>query len=141
MLKILRPIATTIVLAGCATITRGATEQIQVISEPPDAEAKTSLGHECRTPCTLTVARKDEFNISVVKEGYERQQVPVIVEVAGAGGAAFAGNILLGGFVGMGADAATGAAYSHAPNPVSVVLRPEPPAEPKKVASRAARRR
>lgn len=48
----------------------------------------------------------------------------MITEISGAGGAAFAGNILLGGAVGMGADAATGAAYNHTPNPVSVTLEP-----------------
>ncbi len=126
--------------AGCATVTRGTTEQVQVLSDPPDAYAQTSLGHQCRTPCTLTVARKDEFTVSFDKDGYERAQVPVIVEVAGAGGAAFAGNILLGGVIGMGADAATGAAYSHTPNPVSVVLRPEAPVEQKKVAKHSAKR-
>lgn len=132
--------ALALMCAGCATVTRGTTEQVQVLSDPPDAYAQTSLGHQCRTPCTLTVSRKDEFTVAFEKPGYERQQVPVVVEVAGAGGAAFAGNILLGGFIGMGADAATGAAYSHTPNPVSVVLHPEAPAEPKKIAKRSARR-
>lgn len=141
MLKLITPITAALLCAGCATVTRGTTEQVQIISEPPGADARTSLGHQCETPCTITVSRKDEFNVSVMKDGFERAQVPVIVEVAGSGGAAFAGNILLGGVIGMGADAATGAAYSHTPNPVSVVLRPEPPAEPKKVAGRAARRR
>lgn len=141
MLKIIIPLAVGLLCAGCATVTRGTTEQVQIISEPPGADARTSLGHQCETPCTITVSRKDEFNVSVMKDGFERAQVPVIVEVAGSGGAAFAGNILLGGVIGMGADAATGAAYSHTPNPVSVVLRPEAPAEPKKVAGRAARRR
>lgn len=141
MLRLITPITAALLSVGCATVTRGTTEQVQIISDPPGADARTSLGHQCETPCAITVSRKDEFNVSVMKDGFERAQVPVIVEVAGAGGAAFAGNILLGGVIGMGADAATGAAYSHTPNPVSVVLRPEEPAEPKKVAGRAARRR
>ena len=48
----------------------------------------------------------------------------MIIEIAGAGGAAFAGNILIDGIIVMGADAATGAAYSHTPNPNSIILRP-----------------
>jgi hypothetical protein len=116
-------------LTGCATLTRGTTDQIQILSDPPDAVVTTSLGHSCRTPCTLTVSRKDEFTVAIEKEGYGRAQVPVITEIAGAGGAAFAGNILLGGVVGMGADAATGAAYSHTPNPVSVTLEAIPQKE------------
>ncbi|MGO3927394.1 translation initiation factor 2, partial [Rhodopseudomonas pseudopalustris] len=42
-----------------------------------------------------------------------------------------AGNLLLGGVVGMGVDAATGAAMDHHPNPVVVTLQPVPaPAAP-----------
>jgi hypothetical protein len=117
-------------LAGCGTITRGTTEQVQILSNPPDAVATTSLGHSCRTPCTLTVSRKDEFVVSVRKDGFEPAQVPVTTALAGTGGAAFAGNILLGGVVGMGTDVVTGAALDHAPNPVSVALAPESPPPP-----------
>jgi hypothetical protein len=92
--------------------------------------ATTSLGHSCRTPCTLTVSRKDEFVVSVRKDGFEPAQVPVTTALAGTGGAAFAGNILLGGVVGMGTDVVTGAALDHAPNPVSVALAPEAPPPP-----------
>lgn len=111
-------------LSACGTITRGTTDQVQILSDPSDAEVRTSLGHSCRTPCSLTISRKDEFVVTFSKDGYEPRQVPVIIEISGAGGAAFAGNILLGGVVGMGADAATGAAYNHTPNPVSVTLDP-----------------
>jgi hypothetical protein len=126
-------------LAGCGTITRGTTDQVQILSEPSDALATTSLGHSCRTPCTLTVSRKDEFVVSVQKDGFERARVPVTTEIAWTGGAAFAGNVIIGGVVGMGADMATGAALDHTPNPVSVslrpiaVARPLPPARPKKI--------
>ena len=65
--------------ANCATVTRGTTEQIQIVSEPPGAEARTSMGFVCVTPCTLQVGRKDEFNVTVSKPGYEPVQVPVTV--------------------------------------------------------------
>jgi hypothetical protein len=42
-----------------------------------------------------------------------------------SGAAGFAGNILAGGLIGMGVDAATGAAQDHKPNPVIVTLRPK----------------
>ena len=44
--------------------------------------------------------------------------------VAGGGAAGFAGNILLGGVIGMGVDAASGATLEHHPNPVVAVLQP-----------------
>ena len=46
------------------------------------------------------------------------------MDVSGSGGAGFAGNLLLGGFVGMGVDAATGAAMDHKPNPIAIGAKP-----------------
>ena len=113
-----------ITLAGCATITRGTTNQVQIQSDPPGALAHTSTGFSCTTPCTITVSRKDEFSVVFSKPGYRDETVDVKTQVAGAGAAGFAGNILLGGIIGMGADAATGATLEHVPNPVGVTLVP-----------------
>ncbi len=63
--------------ASCATVTRGTTEQIQIVSDPPGAEARTSMGFVCVTPCTLQVGRKDEFTVTVSKPGYQPAEVPV----------------------------------------------------------------
>jgi len=111
-------------LAGCATITRGTTNQVQIQSDPPGALARTSTGFSCTTPCTITVSRKDEFSVVFSKPGYRDETVDVKTQVAGAGAAGFAGNILFGGIIGMGADAATGATLEHVPNPVGVTLVP-----------------
>ncbi|WP_246529545.1 hypothetical protein [Microvirga zambiensis] len=48
----------------------------------------------------------------------------VQTRVAGSGAAGFAGNVLIGGLVGMGVDAATGATLEHFPNPVNASLAP-----------------
>ena len=125
-------------LAGCATITRGTTSQIQIVSEPSGASARTSLGQQCVTPCTISVSRKDEFAVNYSMPGYEDAQVQVKTGIAGSGAAGFAGNLVLGGVVGMGVDAATGATLEHVPNPVSATLRPIAPPPP--VASRKPRR-
>ena len=123
-------------LAGCATVTRGTSSQIQIVSEPSGATARTSLGHQCVTPCTLQVGRKDEFAVVFTLPGHEDQTVNVRTQLAGAGAAGFAGNVVLGGVVGMGVDAATGATLEHLPNPVSVVLRPIPKPAPARSAPR-----
>ncbi|MDB5571492.1 MAG: hypothetical protein JWN93_2675 [Hyphomicrobiales bacterium] len=115
-------------LAGCATVTRGTTSQVQIVSEPSGASARTSLGQQCTTPCTLQMSRKDEFTVVYSMPGYEDAQVDVKTQVAGAGAAGFAGNVILGGVIGMGVDAATGATYEHVPNPVTMTLRPIPAA-------------
>lgn len=97
---------------------------MQIVSEPSGATARTSLGHQCTTPCTLQVGRKDEFSVSFSMPGHQDQTVVVKTQLAGAGAAGFAGNVILGGVVGMGVDAATGSTLEHVPNPVSVVMAP-----------------
>jgi hypothetical protein len=124
--------ALALALGGCATVTRGTGEQIQVHSEPQGADVRTSLGFQCVTPCTINVQRKDEFSVTISKPGHEPQTIPVTTRVAGAGVAGFAGNVLVGGVVGMGVDAVTGATLEHYPNPVIATLRPlaPPPGAP-----------
>ena len=63
------------------------------------------------------------------KPGYVDERIDVKTQIAGSGAAGFAGNVILGGVVGMGVDAATGATYEHSPNPVRAVLRPEQPVQ------------
>jgi hypothetical protein len=133
--------AAALALTGCATITRGTTEQLQIQSTPTEARATTSLGQSCVTPCTIQVSRKDEFTVSFQKDGYEPQQVEVKTQIAGTGAAGFAGNVLFGGIVGMGADVATGATLNHVPNPVRVDLLPLPQPVPPVVRQQPRHRR
>jgi hypothetical protein len=109
---------------GCASVTRGTTEQVQILSEPPGAEAHTSMGHVCTTPCTLQFNRKDEFIVTASQRGFHTAEMPVVTRVAGGGAAGFAGNILVGGVIGMAVDAASGATLEHYPNPVMLNLVP-----------------
>ncbi|MBX9847482.1 MAG: hypothetical protein K2Z80_37465 [Xanthobacteraceae bacterium] len=51
---------------------------MQFESEPAGAEAKTSLGQSCRTPCSLAVS-SNEFTVSFSLQGYQAQTVPVRV--------------------------------------------------------------
>lgn len=130
-------------LGGCATVTRGTTNQIQIESEPSGASVTTSLNHQCVAPCTLTVNRKDEFTVTFKMEGFKEQQIFVKTILSPDGIAGAAGNVLIGGVVGLGVDAATGSTLMHTPNPVKVVLErvgPAPKAAPKgkqKVAPKA----
>ena len=117
-------VAASLLVAGCASVTRGTTDQVQINSSPPEAQAKTSMGHVCITPCTLQFNRKDEFTVLISKPGYHSVEIPVRAQVAGAGVAGFAGNVILGGAVGMVVDASTGAMLEHWPNPVTATLTP-----------------
>jgi hypothetical protein len=113
-----------VTLGGCASVTRGFNDQVQFNSNPPEAQVRTSMGHVCVTPCALQFSRKDEFVAVFSKPGFETQQIAVHTRLAPGGAAGFAGNVLVGGVVGMGVDAASGATLDHCPNPVTVTLRP-----------------
>jgi PEGA domain len=126
-MRILACVALCAILGGCASVTRGTTETISVASTPSGAEATIS-GLEaptvCTTPCAFVAKRNADITVTVVKEGYEPQIVPLTKDIPAAGAAGFAGNVLAGGLIGMGVDAATGAATDHKPNPVIVTLQP-----------------
>jgi hypothetical protein len=54
---------------------------MQFESEPAGAEARTSFGQSCRTPCSVTVAG-NEFTVSFSLPGYRPQTVPVRMTAA-----------------------------------------------------------
>ena len=110
-------------LGGCATVTRGMSEQVNFTSEPSGASVRTSIGMSCpATPCTFDISRKSEFSAVFSMPGYVDQEINVTTDVAGNGVAGFAGNVLIGGVIGMGTDVATGATLNHKPNPVHAIL-------------------
>ena len=115
--------AALLALGGCATVIRSTVNQIQITSEPAGAAVRTSLSQVCQTPCTLTVNRKDEFMVEYHLDGYRDQSIAVKTQIASAGAAGFAGNVLAGGLIGMGVDAATGATLEQVPNPVHAVMQ------------------
>jgi PEGA domain len=59
-------------------------ETLAIESEPPGAEAKTSLGQSCLTPCQLSVQRGSEFSVTLALSGYQPQTVSVRQEAEGA---------------------------------------------------------
>jgi hypothetical protein len=61
-------------------------ETLAIDSEPPAAEAKTSLGQSCRTPCQLRV-QPSEFSVTLTLSGYQPQTVLVRPEANGASAA------------------------------------------------------
>lgn len=130
MIRLALAAALALPCVGCASVTRGTTENISISSTPAGATAEISGLDEpttCLTPCVVVAKRNAEITVSVNKEGYEPQVIPLTKEIAPTGAAGFAGNLLLGGVVGMGVDAVTGAPVDHKPNPVIVTLQPVAP--------------
>ncbi|MDP1735904.1 MAG: PEGA domain-containing protein [Caulobacter sp.] len=113
-------------LGACATVTRGGNDAWVVTSEPAGAKVETSNGHFCEaTPCAIKMSRKSEFVATITKPGYKPATVTVTHKTGGAGAAGVAGNVLVGGIIGIGVDMYTGASQDLVPNPVTVILEPE----------------
>jgi hypothetical protein len=62
-------------------------QTLAIDTEPPAAEAKTSLGQSCRTPCQLRVQPGSEFSVTLTLSGYQPQTVSVRPETDGASAA------------------------------------------------------
>ena len=132
-MRLLGVVALAATLGGCASVTRGTTENISISSTPSGAEATISgleVPTACVTPCAIVAKRSADITVSFAKEGFEPEVVQLTKEVPATGAVGFAGNIVAGGLVGMGVDAVTGAAQDHKPNPVIVTLQPLARASP-----------
>src|ERR1700757_5204464 len=101
-MRILGVLALCAAVGGCASVTRGTTENISITSTPAGAEAVIT-GLEapttCLTPCSVVAKRNADISVTVRKDGFEPQTVQLTKEVPAAGAAGFAGNVVAGGLV------------------------------------------
>jgi len=112
-------------LGACATVTRGSSDAWVINTDPSGARVETTNGHQCQaTPCAIKMKRKSNFTATVTKEGYKTATVTVSHKTSNGGAAGVAGNVLLGGVIGLGVDLATGASQDLTPNPVTLKLEP-----------------
>src|SRR5580692_12896936 len=79
-------------LAGCSSFSTDyfkstpPTMQVQIESNPPGADARTSLGQSCKTPCSVTLPVPDSagFTVSYAMAKFQPANVPVqVVKVPG----------------------------------------------------------
>lgn len=121
--------ASTLCLAGCATIFNGTTQTVNVQSEPPGASVAITDRdgkpvHTGTAPMTVTLERgagyfrSQSYKMVFSKPGFADKELLVESSISGW----YIGNILFGGLIGMLAvDPATGAMYSL-PESVSATL-------------------
>jgi hypothetical protein len=122
--------ACAILLVACATITKGTT-QVVAIDTPgvPGAACTitTQSGPQLvATPGTVTLKKgSDALPISCTKNCYVTGQsiIPSGTE------AMTAGNVVFGGIIGLGVDAASGAMNKY-PDVVTVAMTPDPSCRP-----------
>ena len=102
-------------LAGCSSFSLDSlkpappTVQVQIESQPQGADAKTSLGPGCKTPCSIALAVPDSgFTVTYTLNRFEPATVPVqVINVPG--------------------DLTTSPTLTIDPNPVFAELRPAGP--------------
>ena len=122
--------AIALTLGGCATVTRGTNDTWSVNTTPSGAAVKTTNQFFCEaTPCTFKMPRKSDFDVTISKAGYKPWTGHVTHHIAGGGSAGMAGNVILGGIIGAGVDAYSGAMNDLTPNPLNVTLEHEETAQ------------
>jgi hypothetical protein len=128
-MKLIWALALIAPVAACATVTRGTTQAFVVETDPSGAAVQTSSGMHCpSTPCTFPrVPRNSDFTVTITKEGYRTTTHTVTHQTAGAGAAGMAGNVIVGGLIGVAIDAGSGATQDLVPNPLRVTLEAEEP--------------
>ena len=110
---------------GCATIVNGKTQDIAIATNPPGATCYIDSGQTVVTPSSVNLRRNKDYVLTITKDGYQPQTVPLTSVMSGW----MAGNILLGGIIGGGIDAATGAAWTITPEKVNINLIPLSPGQ------------
>jgi PEGA domain len=125
--RILMSTLAVLLLPACASITRGSTQIWTAETEPAGATVTLSSGETCKTPCSLKKKRKRPFAVDLCLAGFERIETSVQSGIKGAGAAGMAGNVIFGGLIGVGVDAATGATKDLTPNPLKAILVPAQP--------------
>ncbi|OED39089.1 hypothetical protein AB833_16220 [Chromatiales bacterium (ex Bugula neritina AB1)] len=102
--------ATFILTTGCATITSGPDQAVQIDSTPADAVIKINNITVGKTPAMVDLKRSQRTaTVELELPGFQPEK---IVLKRGLNGWVW-GNILLGGIIGVVVDVSTGAMYAH----------------------------
>jgi hypothetical protein len=109
-------------LSGCATIIDGTTQPVSVNTTPQDGAKCTLVNSQgtwyVTTPGSTTVHKtKNDMTVSCTKDGFAGGETLAKSHFGGA----TAGNVIAGGIVGIGIDAASGANYYYN-SPITVDL-------------------
>jgi len=111
-----------VALSGCATIVDGVHQSVSVSTTPVEGATCTLKNSEgtwfLTSPGSVDVHKtKNDLSVSCTKDGFQPGNQ---VAVSKFGGATF-GNIVAGGVIGAGVDAASGANYYY-DSPITVPL-------------------
>lgn len=116
-------------LPGCATIMHGANQNLTVTTNPPGASCRlerdgVALAVANPTPATVRISKgRSDIIATCTLDGHDPTTYNHISEF---GGATFA-NAIVGGFIGVAVDAASGANF---PYPAEFVINLQPTGGP-----------
>jgi len=103
--------------AGCATIVHGTSTRISIDTVPEGAIAR--VGEQMTTtPGTLIVKNSQPGVIEIQKDGYQPATYYLQQQMSGW----VWGNVLVGGFIGIGIDFISGGAYKLTPKDINLSL-------------------
>src|SRR5437763_102535 len=73
---------------------RSVTASLRLDSSPEGADATTSFGWSCRTPCSIELVAEAPFTVTFTRPGFSPSTIPVEIEAAhsGASNTKFAPN-------------------------------------------------
>ncbi len=109
----------TLSATSCATILTGTKDKIIFNSTPEGAKVMHKGIEKCTTPCTAEIPRSlSRQTVTFEKEGFNNKEVKLTKTF----NAVSLVNILLGGVIGVGIDAATGSLTKYSPKEYKVEL-------------------
>jgi hypothetical protein len=117
-------------LPGCASVVKGSSQTIAITTPPTDgAQCTLSSGQgnwQVTSPGAVTVSKsKDDMQVRCIKPGWQDGFGNIPSNFQGW----TVGNLLIGGIIGLGVDAATGAINEY-PNAFQVPMVPVAPPVP-----------
>ncbi|GGX75284.1 hypothetical protein GCM10011309_26880 [Litorimonas cladophorae] len=126
-IKLIAALAASISLSACSTIANGKNQAVQFTTgDVEGADCVVSGGRDgavnlkFSTPAEVQVRRaKAAIDVECSKAGYETASRTVESKMEGSTG----GNVVAGGFVGLGVDAMTGAMFKY-PDTIIVKMKP-----------------
>lgn len=100
---------------ACATVMQGTKQGISINSNPTGASIMVDGEPMGTTPAVLQLARKKEHVVRLDLEGYQPFEMALTKTTSGW----VWGNLVFGGLVGLGVDAATGGLYKLTPETIA----------------------
>ena len=122
-LSVVLALAVALSTTSCATIFTGTQDSIAFSSSPEGAKVFHNGIEKCTTPCTAKIQRSlSKQMVTFEKEGFEKKEVKLTKNF----NAVTLLNIILGGAIGVGIDAATGSLTKYSPKKYDVELEAKP---------------